>query len=218
MEMNDEKEDPILAAPNLPKEELPSSTSSTIPTEDKLADEKETLRLNYDQRRVSLLNNPTYGIILAFLDKFRAHIDIQDYPLHLLEENLLSDQENISRRLIDFHLTLLKRISLGKGAQREKFVSIITKFAYRFDYDDGEYLKIHGYSQAEINIKLRILKVRPSMIFVSLTISVEFRISWKRNLIIIKLLKVLYSKNLHSKFVLKLLVVIVRVHSIGYFW
>jgi hypothetical protein len=33
----------------------------------------------------------------------------------------------VSRRLIDFHLTLLKRISLGKGAQREKFVPIITK-------------------------------------------------------------------------------------------
>jgi hypothetical protein len=33
----------------------------------------------------------------------------------------------VSRRLIDFHLTLLKRISLGKGAQRDKFVPIITK-------------------------------------------------------------------------------------------
>ncbi len=34
------------------------------------------------------------------------------------------------------------------------------QFAYRFDYDDGEYLKTNGYSQAEIDIKLRILKVR----------------------------------------------------------
>lgn len=90
--MNDEKEDPILAAP---KEESPAeaTTSSTIP-EEKLSDEKEQIRLNYDQRRFSLLNNPTYGVILAFLDKFRAHIDLQDYPLHLLEENLLNDQDN----------------------------------------------------------------------------------------------------------------------------
>ncbi|CAF4475331.1 unnamed protein product, partial [Rotaria sp. Silwood2] len=163
--MNEEKEDPILAAPNLVKEESTSSmpmdthdgetTSNNI---DSTSDEKEKNRLNYDQRRISLLNNPMYGVILCFLDKFRAHIDLQDYPLHLLEENLLNDQENISRRLIDFHITLLKRISLGKGAQRDKFVPIITKFAYRFDYDDGEYLKANGYSQAEIDIKLRILK------------------------------------------------------------
>ncbi len=33
------------------------------------------------------------------------------------------------------------------------------QFAYRFDYDDGEYLKTNGYSHAEIDIKLRILKV-----------------------------------------------------------
>ena len=37
----------------------------------------------------------------------------------------------VSRRLIDFHLTLLKRISLGKGAQRDKFVPIITKVRLR---------------------------------------------------------------------------------------
>ena len=33
----------------------------------------------------------------------------------------------VSRHLIDFHINLLKRISLGKGARREKFVPIITK-------------------------------------------------------------------------------------------
>ncbi|CAF1440883.1 unnamed protein product [Rotaria sp. Silwood1] len=163
--MNEEKEDPILSVPNLVKEE----STSSIPMDthdneiisnniDSTSDEKEKTRLNYDQRRINLLNNPMYGVILCFLDKFRSYIDLQDYPLHLLEENLLSDEENISRRLIDFHITLLKRIALGKGAQRDKFVPIITKFAYRFDYDDGEYLKSNGYSQAEIDLKLRILK------------------------------------------------------------
>ncbi|CAF3493871.1 unnamed protein product [Adineta steineri] len=160
--MNEEKEDPILAAPSLIKDEsIPMDTNDNDTpsnTVDSSSDDKQKILLNYDQRRLSLLNNPEYGVILAFLDKFRSNIDIQDYPLHLLEENLLSDQDNISRRLIDFHLTLLKRISLGKGAQRDKFVPIITKFAYRFDYDDGEYLKANGYSQAQIDIKLRILK------------------------------------------------------------
>ena len=34
------------------------------------------------------------------------------------------------------------------------------QFAYRFDFDDGEYLKTNGYSNAQIDIKLRILKAR----------------------------------------------------------
>ena len=33
----------------------------------------------------------------------------------------------VSRRLIDFHISLLKRVSLGKRAHRDKFLSIITK-------------------------------------------------------------------------------------------
>jgi hypothetical protein len=103
--MNEGKEDPILAAPNPVKDELPTSTpmdtqDENVPSND--VDEKEKIRPNYDERRVSLLNNPTYGVILGFLDKFRTHIDIQDYPLHLLEENLLSDEQN-SKRKIFFH-------------------------------------------------------------------------------------------------------------------
>ena len=90
--MNEEKEEPILAAPNVSKEEpTPMDTNANEPV---TSDEKDKNQLNYDQRRISLLNNPIYGVILCFLDKFRTFIDIQDYPLHLLEENLLSDQEN----------------------------------------------------------------------------------------------------------------------------
>jgi len=100
--MNEEKDDPILAAPNLTKEEsIPMDThDSEMPsnTVDSSSDEKDKTRLSYDQRRISLLNNPIYGVILCFLDKFRANIDIQGYPLHLLEENLLSDQENSKTR------------------------------------------------------------------------------------------------------------------------
>jgi len=108
--MNEEKEDPILAAPStLVKEEL----STTIPMDtnegdipSNQSDEKEKNQLNYDQRRISLLNNPNYGVILCFLDKFRTFIDIQDYPLHLLEENLLSDQENSTKRYFSIILFL----------------------------------------------------------------------------------------------------------------
>ena len=136
--MSEEKEDPISAAPNPVKDEpIPMETNENekqSTNTDSISDEKEKMTLSYDERRLSLLSNPTYGVILAFLEKFRSNIDIQDYPWHLLEENLLNDQENgrnyfislaftnfsddfaVSRRLVDFHLTLLKRISLGKGA------------------------------------------------------------------------------------------------------
>ena len=80
-------------------------------------------------------------------------------------------------RLIDLHFILLKRLSLAKNSQRERFDSIITRvnrcsthdsphslslsyqFASRFDLDDGEHLTSTGYLQADITIKIRILKV-----------------------------------------------------------
>jgi hypothetical protein len=100
--MNEEKEDPILPAPEHDKNE----TIGDVPVMDthhngdalpgtigSLNNEQDKSTVNYDQRRSNLLNNPNYGVILCFLDKFRAHVDIGDYPLHQLEENLLSDDE-----------------------------------------------------------------------------------------------------------------------------
>ncbi|CAF1081741.1 unnamed protein product [Adineta ricciae] len=140
--MSEEKEDPILAAPNPVKDEsIPMETNENekqSTNTDSISDEKEKITLSYDERRLSLLSNPTYGVILAFLEKFRSNIDIQDYPWHLLEENLLNDQESVSRRLVDFHLTLLKRISLGKGAQRDKFNAIITKNLLESQFDHNQ--------------------------------------------------------------------------------
>ena len=74
--MNEEKEDPILAAPQ--------------PNE--LDDDKPTL--NFDQRQTLLFNNPNYGVVLCFLEHFRSFFDLDDYPFGQLEENLLNDQEN----------------------------------------------------------------------------------------------------------------------------
>ncbi|CAF4736732.1 unnamed protein product, partial [Rotaria sp. Silwood2] len=111
-----------------------------------------------DQRRKSLLNDPNYGIVLCFLDKFRNILSLPDYPLQRFEDHLVNCQEPNSPRLIDFHFTLLKRLSLAKNAQHEKFDSIITKFASRFDVHDSEHLKTIGYLQADINLKIRTIK------------------------------------------------------------
>ncbi|CAF1383480.1 unnamed protein product [Rotaria sp. Silwood1] len=111
-----------------------------------------------DQRRKNLLNDPNYGIVLCFLDQFRSVLNLPNYPLQCFEDHLVNYQEPISPRLIDFHFTLLKRLSLAKNAQHNKFDSIITKFASRFDINDSEYLKTTGYLHADISLKIRIIK------------------------------------------------------------
>lgn len=45
-----------------------------------------------DRRRLELLNDPNYGIILSFLDKFRSVLDLPNYPLQLFEDHLLNYQ------------------------------------------------------------------------------------------------------------------------------
>lgn len=56
-------------------------------------EEPEKPCLKRDQRRLKLLNNPDYGIILCFIDKFRSYINMKKYPLRILEDNLISEKE-----------------------------------------------------------------------------------------------------------------------------
>ena len=101
-----------------------------------------------DQRRLTLNNDPNYAIVLSFLEKFRSTLDLPTYSFQRLEDHLLhTDQRStpgdfptneranaslsVPPRLIDFHFILLKRLSLAKNTQREKFDSIITKVKRR---------------------------------------------------------------------------------------
>ncbi|CAF4247749.1 unnamed protein product, partial [Adineta steineri] len=111
-----------------------------------------------DQRRIDLLNDANYGIVLCFLDQFRSILDLPHYPLQLFEDHLINYQEQNPSRLIDFHFILLKRLSLAKNAQRDKFDSIITKFVSRFDSNDSEQLATIDYLHIDINLKVRIIK------------------------------------------------------------
>ncbi|CAF4873599.1 unnamed protein product [Rotaria socialis] len=111
-----------------------------------------------DRRRKALLNDPNYGVVLCFLDKFRSILDLPNYLLQRFEDHLVNCEGKNSSRLIDFHFTLLKRLSLARNAQRDKFDSIVTKFAARFDVNDSEHIKTTGYLKANVNIKIRIIK------------------------------------------------------------
>lgn len=83
--MNEEKSDSVVETSESKKETINDENSN---------EEKEKLNKNAEERRICLLNNPNYGVILCFIERFRSHIELQDYSLQQLEENLLSDQEN----------------------------------------------------------------------------------------------------------------------------
>lgn len=46
-----------------------------------------------DQRRLALIHDPNYGIVLCFLDKFRSVLDLPNYSSQRLEDHLVQCQE-----------------------------------------------------------------------------------------------------------------------------
>lgn len=46
----------------------------------------------------------------------------------------------------------------------EKHLVSLLQFAERFDWNDGEFLKANGYARADIDLKIRILKVKSKAI------------------------------------------------------
>ena len=68
-----------------------SSTEESSTSTDEF--EKDKFCRKRDQRRLNLLNDPNYGIILAFIEKFRSHVNFKNYPLRIFEDNLISENE-----------------------------------------------------------------------------------------------------------------------------
>ena len=50
--------------------------------------------IGQEQRRIRLLNDPNYGLVLCFLDKFRTVLDLPYYPYQLFEDHLVHNQES----------------------------------------------------------------------------------------------------------------------------
>jgi hypothetical protein len=68
----------------------------------------------------ALYANVNYAVVLAFLDKFGAHLQLKEFTFKNLECQLLN-AKSISRKFFDFHLNLLKRLSFGKHVKKEKW-------------------------------------------------------------------------------------------------
>jgi hypothetical protein len=106
--MNDENDESMFIDPEILQKELvislPILNESDIErmingddssSEGSISDdeEKEKRCHKRDQRRLSLLNNPNYGVVLCFMDKFRSYINLKNYPLRIFEDNLINEQE-----------------------------------------------------------------------------------------------------------------------------
>ena len=46
-----------------------------------------------EQCRINLLNDPNYGIVLCFLDKFGFALDLPNYSLQYFEDDLVNQHE-----------------------------------------------------------------------------------------------------------------------------
>ena len=104
---NDENNGSMFIDPEILQKELvislPILTESDIErmingeessAEDSTSDdeEKEKRCHKRDQRRLSLLNNPNYGVVLCFIDKFRSYVNL-NYSLRIFEDNILNEKE-----------------------------------------------------------------------------------------------------------------------------
>ena len=110
--MDEENEDPMFIDPEILKKELVISLpilsesdiemmlngedSSTEETSSEVS-EKDKYCPKRDQRRLNLFNDPNYGIILCFMDKFPSYINLKNYPLRIFEDNLISEQEKCKK-------------------------------------------------------------------------------------------------------------------------
>lgn len=110
MMIDDDNDDSMFIDPEILKKELvislPILSESDIErmingedysscTEGSSADDvdKDKFCPKRDQRRLTLLNDPNYAIILSFLDKFRSYVDLKHYPLRILEDNLICERD-----------------------------------------------------------------------------------------------------------------------------
>ena len=109
--------------------------------------------------------NPNFAVIVDFLDKFAEHLDIKPIPIKSLECHLKDTSEKVDQDLIQIHTALLKRVKLSKKMlvtrrSWEKALLLFCKKSKLLRRESiGTELENVGYSELDVNVKLKILKV-----------------------------------------------------------
>ena len=109
--------------------------------------------------------NPNFAVIVDFLDKFAEHLDIKPIPIKSLERHIKDSSEKVDQDLIQIHTALLKRVKLSKKMlvtrrSWEKALLLFCKKSKILRRESiGTELENVGYSELDVNVKLKILKV-----------------------------------------------------------
>ena len=109
--------------------------------------------------------NPNFAVIVDFLDKFAEHLDIKPIPIKSLERHMKDSSEKVDQDLIQIHTALLKRVKLSKKMlvtrrSWEKALLLFCKKSKILRRESiGTELENVGYSELDVNVKLKILKV-----------------------------------------------------------
>ena len=109
--------------------------------------------------------NPNFAVVVDFLDKFAEHLDIKPIPIKSLERHIKDTSEKVDQDLIQIHTALLKRVKLSKKMlvtrrSWEKALLLFCKKSKILRRESiGTELENVGYSELDVNVKLKILKV-----------------------------------------------------------
>ncbi|XP_058820797.1 remodeling and spacing factor 1 isoform X2 [Topomyia yanbarensis] len=100
--------------------------------------------------------DPNFSIICMFLEKFSGACGIDTLGIDELS-SMIQDTNNVAPVLEELHIKLLRKIR--KCVPAGKWENALIKFAYTYSNQDAWEIERFGYKNANVVVKLRILKV-----------------------------------------------------------
>ena len=79
-----------------------------------------------DLKEELLYADLNYGCILSFYEKFAKMASLKEYPIKTLESHFL-EPKMLPKKWCDLHLLLMKHLTMGKHAKKEKWLFYLEK-------------------------------------------------------------------------------------------
>lgn len=119
-----------------------------------------------DQEALEEINKETeilvadinYGIVLSFFQKFSVYIAHRGLDVFKNFEACVSNRRTLSRKLIEFHMNLLKNLNQSRHVKKEKWEYYLSKYVKRFSKKDSAFIEKNGYINCSVNSKVAIIK------------------------------------------------------------
>jgi hypothetical protein len=88
--------------------------------------EAATVEPREDLKEELLFADLNYGCILSFYEKFAKMASLKEYPIKTLESHFL-EPKMLPKKWCDLHLLLMKHLTMGKHAKKEKWLFYLEK-------------------------------------------------------------------------------------------